>query len=114
MAKAVQNRTCPACGTTLADNAKFCNECGTKYVAPVEDTEPEHKTKQTMLLRKMVYTIDEAAQSLGVSTSFLNKLIAKGGIVVCRQGKRVGVTEWSLYNYARSCEVDNGEELKIV
>lgn len=114
MAKAIPNRTCPACGAVLADNAKFCAECGTKYVAPVEDKEPESKTLQTMLLRKMVYTIDEAAQSLGVSKSFVDKLIAKGGIVVCRQGKRVGITEWSLYNYARSCEVDNEAEGGIV
>lgn len=112
MAKEVPNKVCHACGTTLSANAKFCNECGTKYEPIVEPKEEGKTVTQTMLLRKMVYSVKESAASLSISESTLNNLIAKGEIVVCRQGKRVGITEWSLYNYARSHEDGTPDDMR--
>ena len=107
----MNKKVCPACGEALGDKAMFCPACGTKYVEVVEKQEVDKGVNATMILRKMVYSVKEAAASLSISESTLNNLIAKGEIVVCRQGKRVGITEWSLYNYARSHE-DNADEAR--
>ena len=103
-------KICQACGAKLTKEAKFCNECGTKYVAPVEEKEVAQTLKPQILLRKMVYSVEEAAMSLAISPSKLQQIIAKGEIVICRQGKRVGITEWSLYNYARSHEEGGNDD----
>ena len=108
----MNKKVCQACGEALGDKAMFCPACGTKYVEIVEKQEVDKGVNTTMILRKMIYSVKEAAASLSISESTLNNLIAKGEIVACRQGKRVGVTEWSLYNYARSCEEGNADEAR--
>lgn len=112
-----QNKFCQACGAPLADNAKFCGECGAKYEAPAREN-AENDFKTTMLLRKMVYSVPEAAKSLGISVRFVTKLIAEGELTACRQGRKVGITEWALEEYAKkkeiTCDTSLRGELKII
>lgn len=110
----MKTKVCQACGEALGTDSLFCSKCGTKYEAPVVAT--ENKTVNAMFIRKFIYSINEAALALSISTRTLNKLIAEGEITACRQGKRVGVTEWALEEYARRHEVPSGVrgELKIV
>jgi excisionase family DNA binding protein len=95
-------KICQACGAKLTKEAKFCNECGMKYEPPAK---PETKLVSAVLVRKMVYTIDEAAKALGISVGYMNKLIARKEITVCRQGRKVGFTEWALEEYSKAHEV---------
>jgi excisionase family DNA binding protein len=106
---------CNQCGAKLADAAKFCAECGAEYIAP--KPKPEH-TKPVLLIRKIIYGLDEAAAALSISVRKLQQLIADGEITACRQGRNVGITEWALIEYAKSKEIVTGEamrgELKIL
>lgn len=107
---------CNKCGAKLADTAKFCAKCGSEYVEPVK-AKPE-TPKQVVLIRKIIYGLDEAAAALSISVRKLQQLIADGEITACRQGRNVGITEWALIEYAKSRETIAGEamrgELKIL
>ena len=108
-------KRCNQCGAKLADTAKFCAECGAEYIAPKPKPEP---TKPVLLIRKIIYSLDEAAAALSISVRKLQQLIADGEIAACRQGRNIGITEWALIEYAKSKEVISGEamrgELKVL
>ena len=103
-------KQCQQCGAQLSDTAKFCANCGAEYVAPVKE-EPE-EPKQVVLIRKIVYGIDEAAAALSISVRKLRQIIADGEITACRQGRNVGITEWALIEYAKSKETIAGEVMR--
>lgn len=104
---------CQACGAELPDNAKFCNECGTKYEPPVQQPA---SVVSAVLVRKMVYSIKEAAASLNISERKLRELVSKNQITVTRQGRCVGISEWALEAYVKAHEGCEGERacLKII
>ena len=104
---------CQACGAELPDNAKFCNECGAKYEPPVQQPA---SVVSAVLVRKMVYSIKEAAASLNISERKLRELVSKNQITVTRQGRCVGISEWALEAYVKAHEGYEGERacLKIV
>ena len=104
---------CQACGAELPDNAKFCAECGTKYEPPVQQPA---SVVSAVLVRKMVYSIKEAAASLNISERKLRELVSKNQITVTRQGRCVGISEWALEAYVKAHEGYEGERacLKIV
>lgn len=106
-------RKCQACGAELPGNAKFCNECGAKYEPPVQTVA---SVVNAVLVRKMVYSIKEAAESLNISERKLRELVAKNQITVTRQGRCVGISEWALEAYVKAHEGYEGERacLKIV
>lgn len=106
-------RKCQSCGAKLPDKAKFCNECGAKYEPPAR--EPK-EVVSAVLVRKMVYSIKEAAASLCISERKMREVIAKNQITVCRQGGCVGISEWALEEYVKQHEGYEGKRstLKIV
>lgn len=61
---------CSECGTVFT--GKFCPECGAKY-----KDEPKAKTMTVTLLRKMIYSVSEAADALNISPRKLNSLITE-------------------------------------
>ena len=101
---------CNQCGAKLADTARFCADCGSEYMEPLK-AKPE-APKQVVLIRKIIYGVDEAAVALNISYRKVQKLIADGELVACRQGKNVGITEWSLIEYAKSKEIIAGEAMR--
>lgn len=106
-------RKCQQCGARLPENAKFCNECGVKYEPPKQDVAP---VVSAVLVRKMVYSIKEAAASLCISERKMWELVSKNQITVTRQGRCVGISEWALEAYVKKHEGYEGERacLKIV
>lgn len=110
----MKTKYCQACGEALGNDSLFCSKCGTKYEAPAEA--PKGETVKAMLIRKIVYSVDEAAMALSVSPRTIRRLIYEGAITACQQGKRIGITEWALEEYARKHEMPSGTrgELKIV
>lgn len=111
-------KQCNQCGAMLADTAKFCAECGCEYVEPVKAKPEPEEPKQVILIRKIIYGVHEAAAALNISSRKVQKLIADGELIACRQGRNVGITEWALIEYAKSRETIAGEamrgELKIL
>lgn len=112
-------KACLKCGTELTAAQKFCPECGTKYVPVVEEA-GKKEVVTAVLLRKMIYSVKEAATSLNISPRKLQMLINSGEITVCRNGGNVGVTEWALEEFARKHEegvstyVKEKRQLKII
>lgn len=104
---------CQACGAELPETAKFCNECGAKYEPPVQHPA---SVVSAVLVRKMVYSIKEAAATLNISERKMREVIAKNQITVCRQGGCVGISEWALEEYVKQHEGYEGKRstLKIV
>ena len=106
-------RKCQSCGAKLPDKAKFCNECGAKYEPPVQHPA---SVVSAVLVRKMVYSIKEAAASLNISERKMRELVSKNQITVTRQGRCVGISEWALEAYVKAHEGYEGERacLKII
>lgn len=107
----MKTKVCQACGEALGSDTLFCGKCGTKYEAPPKEIKNNQKV---YLIRKMIYSMPEAALALNISVSKLQQIVNRGEIAVCRQGKNVGFTEWALEEYARSNETGVRGELKIV
>lgn len=57
-----------------------------------------------MTIEKMAFSIDEAAEALGLSSSAVKEVIYAGQIKIVRVGRRVLIPRWALTEFLNDAE----------
>ena len=91
---------CEKCKTILAENIKFCPECGTPAPKPIAIPKVQEKKELPPIL-----TMDQAAEFLGISRCQLYIVIRTQGVPWFPVGSSKRFLAEELINWAKSKQV---------